>query len=408
MTPEQYILRKHPAIMITNACNMSCGGCLQFCGQFKKKQIFFISIEQFREALDQLSDFRNETLNHKPISIYGGEPTLHPRFEELLEMMYEYRNLHFIVFTNGSWLVKNKQNLKDLRDPITGETVLAFEKVEKPKEEWLYHRRGDLKNNRQTKSERELLADQVNDQKFVCEVCGGVEYSFYAFHKSLRPGYREWQLFPTYYRCKGCESYYKLSHSRLQDHLDCKVAMSDSFKKELDKLPYDPWPEYKNRFNRRVVHSAKKNVGWRIDAKIDSVLRWAYPAAIAPIDFKRGPDYWQEAQENCYLWRNCETMIYDGKGYFCLTAAAMDKLFYDGKYGWELEEGKNPFNRTNEEIAEQASHFCYRCGYALSDDCAQKYAGEKQLVASETITSPTNLPHLKRGRVVSARFIPLL
>ena len=60
-------------IDITNACNLRCSNCTRFCGNHKKP--FLMDIETFRKAVDSLKDFDGVT------GIIGGEPTLHPDFE---------------------------------------------------------------------------------------------------------------------------------------------------------------------------------------------------------------------------------------------------------------------------------------------------------------------------------------
>ncbi|XME04395.1 radical SAM protein [Lachnospiraceae bacterium C1.1] len=58
---------------MTNACNLRCSNCTRFCGNHKKP--FLMDIETFRKAVDSLKDFDGVT------GIIGGEPTLHPDFE---------------------------------------------------------------------------------------------------------------------------------------------------------------------------------------------------------------------------------------------------------------------------------------------------------------------------------------
>ena len=68
-------------IDITNACNHHCSNCTRFCGFHKKP--FFMKYETFCKAVDTLLD--------RPgmIGVMGGEPTLHPRFADMCQYLYE-------------------------------------------------------------------------------------------------------------------------------------------------------------------------------------------------------------------------------------------------------------------------------------------------------------------------------
>lgn len=64
-------------IDVTNACTHKCSNCTRFCGHYKNP--FFIDLETFKRAVDSLDDFDGL------LFIIGGEPTLHPKFEQLIE-----------------------------------------------------------------------------------------------------------------------------------------------------------------------------------------------------------------------------------------------------------------------------------------------------------------------------------
>ncbi len=124
------------------------------------------------------------------------------------------------------------------------------------------------------------------------------------------------------------------------------------------------------------------------------------PTLIAPVDLTLGsPDhYWQLAQKQCPVWKECATSIYNGKAYFCEVAAAMDHLFHGGENGWVIE-GKYPFDKTDEEIAEQAKKFCYRCAWCIEDQL------KRQPITDPSYVSLTNVitsPHPQRLEVVDA------
>lgn len=62
-------------IEITNACVLQCANCTRLVGHSKKP--FFMEMDFFVNAVDSLSNFP------KMIGIMGGEPLLHPHFEEM-------------------------------------------------------------------------------------------------------------------------------------------------------------------------------------------------------------------------------------------------------------------------------------------------------------------------------------
>lgn len=66
---------------ITNACMHKCSNCTRFCGHHKKP--FYMDFETFKKAIGSLKGFNGT------IGIMGGEPTLHPKFEEFVNYINE-------------------------------------------------------------------------------------------------------------------------------------------------------------------------------------------------------------------------------------------------------------------------------------------------------------------------------
>ena len=64
-------------IDITNACHHACSNCTRFCGQHPKP--FFMDVDFFKKAVDSLEGFPGI------VGIIGGEPSLHPHFEEMMD-----------------------------------------------------------------------------------------------------------------------------------------------------------------------------------------------------------------------------------------------------------------------------------------------------------------------------------
>lgn len=65
-------------IDITNACHSRCSNCTRLIGHQGKDDIFFMSLDCFKKAVDSLVGFP------EIVGIIGGDPVLHPQFEEIL------------------------------------------------------------------------------------------------------------------------------------------------------------------------------------------------------------------------------------------------------------------------------------------------------------------------------------
>ena len=79
------------SIDVTNACNRECVHCLRD----KMEPREFLPLSLFKRILDQAYD-----CGIRHISLTGGEPTLHPAWDELLSALAE-RQLKFSIVSNG-------------------------------------------------------------------------------------------------------------------------------------------------------------------------------------------------------------------------------------------------------------------------------------------------------------------
>lgn len=282
LDPSMKLRTKAVHVLITNACNLSCGGCNQLIGHMPKEKTFHVPIATVRSHI-QTSILIAEKDWHQPwfppmhrnLSIYGGEPTVHPEWPAILQMLYdEFPDWPFVVLTNGRTF-----SGKDL--PQSGDERFAYIK-----------KRKDIK----------------------------------AHHKNIF-----WRISP-------------------------------------------------------------KHAGERF-----------LPTLVAPIDIIKDPDlslYYRMAQDNCPHYERCETLIYNGKGYFCVNAGPMDLLFHDGANGWDIDNVEHPFERTNEEIEAQARLFCHRCYYCLGREPAIKELADQplvQLINMKSFVSETNVNHIAEG-----------
>lgn len=79
-------------IDVTNACRLQCSNCTRASAYVQKP--FFMDVATFRLAVECTKIFLTESVpdaagRHKVIGMIGGEPTLHPDFVQLAEIMEE-------------------------------------------------------------------------------------------------------------------------------------------------------------------------------------------------------------------------------------------------------------------------------------------------------------------------------
>ncbi|PKM93992.1 MAG: hypothetical protein CVU84_13900 [Firmicutes bacterium HGW-Firmicutes-1] len=82
-------------IMITKRCNLKCPYC--FANEFVNKNNVNMTMEDYIKAIDFIM-----TEQGAGIGIIGGEPTMHPQFKEMLEILiHDTRVNQVTIFTNG-------------------------------------------------------------------------------------------------------------------------------------------------------------------------------------------------------------------------------------------------------------------------------------------------------------------
>lgn len=87
-------------IEITSVCNLSC----TFCPP-TERQANFIKVDAFSKILDEIKPHTNHIYYH-----VKGEPLLHPKIDELLDLSYE-KGFHVNLTTNGTLLNKAKHRI---------------------------------------------------------------------------------------------------------------------------------------------------------------------------------------------------------------------------------------------------------------------------------------------------------
>ncbi|WP_240418343.1 radical SAM/SPASM domain-containing protein [Paenibacillus periandrae] len=91
---------KKTYIEITSVCNLAC----TFCPQ-TKRQSNFIKIDAFTKILDEIKPHTDYIYFH-----VKGEPLLHPKIDELLDLSHE-RGFKVNITTNGTLITKNKHKI---------------------------------------------------------------------------------------------------------------------------------------------------------------------------------------------------------------------------------------------------------------------------------------------------------
>lgn len=91
-------------LIITNECNRACPYC------FAREKVTLVDdgkgAIQEHISLDEVATYLDflECSNIKEFKILGGEPTVHPRFSDIVDAGLSHRfNFNVIVFTNGLW-----------------------------------------------------------------------------------------------------------------------------------------------------------------------------------------------------------------------------------------------------------------------------------------------------------------
>ena len=96
---SDHLLHKAKMIVITNVCNLCCGGCNQLVGQFTKDKIWFIGLDDLQQQITLLKRFPNT--QQPQITIFGGEPTLHPKWSDIVNILKSHNPTQFRINSNG-------------------------------------------------------------------------------------------------------------------------------------------------------------------------------------------------------------------------------------------------------------------------------------------------------------------
>ncbi len=100
-------------IDITFACNLGCMDCNRSLGSAQAPSADHMTPDQIRRFVAESIEQRR---NWKGIQIEGGEPTLHPQFEEIINILNEYRRRHL----PSAWIQINTNGLSESTARIPG------------------------------------------------------------------------------------------------------------------------------------------------------------------------------------------------------------------------------------------------------------------------------------------------
>lgn len=110
-------------IKITDRCSMGCNHCLSDC----TPNLRDMEWDTFNDAMDFYDKYCKDA--SKPIIISGGEPTESKIFYGVVSSLISYTSLNkdtmipITITTNGLWLSKNEQVVKDLKEYLPTCTV---------------------------------------------------------------------------------------------------------------------------------------------------------------------------------------------------------------------------------------------------------------------------------------------
>lgn len=100
-------------LFLTLNCNLGCYCCAKNSPLINEVGKFFYDFELLKKDLQFILNLENID-NLKFLNIFGGEPTIHPQFEEICEFIYDEihkrkLNIEIIVYSNGLKFSKLKK-----------------------------------------------------------------------------------------------------------------------------------------------------------------------------------------------------------------------------------------------------------------------------------------------------------
>jgi len=120
------------ALDLTSFCNLKCFGCNHFLDEVQTKEK--LTVEQVKHFVDES---RRLNWQWHEIRLMGGEPTLHPQFNEVCEEVLKVKefapNVTIKCITNGTGK-KVKEKLKNMPDGIMDLSSIDYKELMKIQE----------------------------------------------------------------------------------------------------------------------------------------------------------------------------------------------------------------------------------------------------------------------------------
>ena len=147
-------------VQLTLNCNLNCHYCSRNCAIMNPLGDFFYNTSKLKKDFERIFNFPDSE-SICSIALLGGEPTLHPDFDEIVKFYYnerQKRNLKFELklVTNGILLEKHKNVLKYFDSiQVTDFGIKKVQKFVNSKEfenvTWAEHDPGWQKQQHETK-----------------------------------------------------------------------------------------------------------------------------------------------------------------------------------------------------------------------------------------------------------------
>ena len=87
------------AVELTYSCNNFCSGCANVWGQQRQQ-----TLSNWRDLFDRIAPPENPRKYAELIRLTGGEPTLHPEFQQIISYI-DTLDIPHVLFSNGRWPV---------------------------------------------------------------------------------------------------------------------------------------------------------------------------------------------------------------------------------------------------------------------------------------------------------------
>ena len=175
-------------IEVTNYCQKKCIYCSRWTGHLRDDQYFYSTLDEIENALETLLPKKKGMITWpNRIGIQGGEPTLHPQFKEICELLQKYDSKRrFGLWTYGGEYFKE---YKSLIDKTFG--MLAYNEHNKYQQNTCKHQPATVAIGEAVpdKKLRDALIDQcfvqlnwcptiARNKAYFCEVAYGIDTLF--------------------------------------------------------------------------------------------------------------------------------------------------------------------------------------------------------------------------------------